>query len=468
MSSARSSAAPFPSIVMDPARPYAGMPSYYAATAHAAPERSPLKGDMRADICIVGGGFTGLSAALELVGKGLSIVLLEGERVGWGASGRNGGQLINGYSRSLDVIGRKYGHDAERGLGAMALEGGQLIRQRVAKYDIACDLVEDGGLVAATNRKQLDDMRAEVEVWRRHGHDAPYIVERDELPSIVRSERYVGGMVDPLNGHFHPLNFVLGEAAAFERAGGIIHERSRVTAVEHRTQPIVRTQHGSVRAAIVLLCGNAYLDNVVPALTARVMPVSSQIIVTEPLGARAAELLPTNACIEDANYILDYFRRTADDRLLYGGGVVYGGQDPASIRGKLRPTMLKTFPDLAGVAIDYAWSGKFALTLTRVPQIGRLSDSVYFSHGDSGHGVTTTQLLGRLLAEAVRGQLERFDLFASLPYRTFPGGRTFRVPLSVLGSWYYSGARPAGGLTQAPALARVRTADRPAASPPAR
>ncbi len=245
-------------------------------------------------------------------------------------------------------------------------------------------------------------------------------------------------MVDPSSGHFHPLNFLLGEAAAFEGLGGIIHEGSRVLSVEPGARPVVRTARGSVTADMLLLCGNAYLDATVPALTARIMPVSSQIIVTEPLGARAAALLPQNHCVEDANYILDYFRRTADGRLLYGGGVVYGGQDPASITGKIRPNMLKTFPELADARIDFAWSGKFALTLTRIPQIGRLSPNIYFSHGDSGHGVTTTQLLGRLLAEAVRGQIERFDVMAGLPYVPFPGGRAFRVPLSVLGSWYYA------------------------------
>ena len=417
--------------------PYGGMPSYYAASAHAAPVRPSLAGQVRADVCIVGGGFTGMSAALELVGRGLSVILLESERIGHGASGRNGGQLINGYSRSLEVIGKRYGPDAERGLGEMALEGAKLIRERVAAHGIACDLV-DGGFVAALNRKQLASLREEVAVWKRHGHDAPYIVEGDEVQAIVRTGRYVGGLVDPLSGHFHPLNFLLGEAVAVERAGGVIHEHSRVVTVEEGARPVVRTAAGSVEAAIVLLCGNAYLDDTVPALTARVMPVSSQIIVTEPLGARAAGLLPQNHCVEDANYILDYYRRTADGRLLYGGGVVYGGQDPASITGKIRPNMLKTFPELGDVRIDYAWSGKFALTLARIPQIGRLTPNIYFSHGDSGHGVTTTQLLGRLLGEAVQGQLGRFDLFAALPYHPFPGGRAFRVPLSVLGSWYYA------------------------------
>lgn len=416
---------------------YAGVPSYYAATAHPAPERPRLEGDVRADVCVVGGGFTGLSAALELAKRGLSVVLLEGERVGWGASGRNGGQLIHGYSRGLDVIGRRHGAEVERGLGEMALEGARIIRERIAEHGIDCDLV-DGGLIAAFNRKQLDEMREELESWARHGHHAPYVVERDAVASIVRSDRYVGGLVDPSGGHFHPLNFLLGEAAAFERLGGVIHERSRVTGITEGDRPVARTAHGSVEAAALLLCGNAYLGDAVPRLAGRVMPVSSQIVVTEPLGDRAEALLPGNHCVEDANYILDYYRRTADGRLLYGGGVVYGGRDPVSIEGRIRPNLRKTFPELADVRIDYAWSGNFALTLTRLPQIGRLSPTVYYSHGDSGHGVTTTQLLGKLLAEAVAGQLGRFDLFASLPYRAFPGGRALRVPLTVLGSWYYA------------------------------
>lgn len=416
---------------------YAGVPSYYAATAHRAPKRPPLTGEARADVCVVGGGFTGLSAALELAKRGLSVIVLEGERVGWGASGRNGGQLIHGYSRGLDVIGRRHGPDVERGLGEMALEGARIIRERVAEHGIDCDLV-DGGFVAAFNAKQLDEMRAEVETWARHGHHAPYVVEREAVRAIVRSDRYVGGLVDPSGGHFHPLNFLLGEAAAFERLGGVIHEHSRVTNITEGARPVARTAHGSVTAAALLLCGNAYLGDAVPRLSRRVMPVSSQIVVTEPLGVTAAALLPGNHCVEDANYILDYYRRTADDRLLYGGGIVYGGRDPASIEGKIRPNLRKTFPELGDVRIDYAWSGNFALTLTRIPQIGRLSSTVYYSHGDSGHGVTTTQLLGRLLAEAVAGQLGRFDLFANLPYRAFPGGQSFRVPLTVLGSWYYA------------------------------
>ncbi len=413
-------------------------PSYYAATANPAPERPALAGDAVADVCIIGAGFTGISAGLELAERGCSVIVLEAARVGWGASGRNGGQIVNGYSRELDVIGRRYGARAAEELGRMALEGGQIIRDRVAKYAIDCALVA-GGVMTAFTARQMRGLEHARQVWAQHGHAGMQLVDRAGLAPIVASDRYVGGLVDPLGGHIHPLNLVLGEAAALERLGGRIHELSRAVAVDSGAAPSVRTQAGRVRARHVLVCGNAYLGGLLHReIGSKIMPVSSQVMATAPLDpARLAALLPANYCIEDSNYFLDYFRRTPDHRLLYGGGTVYGGADPASIEGKLRPLMLKTFPSLHDVRMDYAWSGNFALTLPRIPHVGRVSPSVLFSHGDSGHGVTTTHLLGRLLGEAVAGETARFDAFARLPYLPFPGGRLLRVPLTVLGSWYY-------------------------------
>lgn len=411
--------------------------SWYAASAKDQRVRPSLEGETDAHVCVIGAGFTGMSAALELCERGHSVVVLEAERIGFGASGRNGGQIVNGYSRDLATIAKRYGPEKAVALGQMSLEGAAIIRDRVARYDIDCDL-RDGGFFAAFTEKQIREMETHKADWERYGHPALEMVSRSELPRYVKTDRYAGGMIDRLGGHIHPLNFVLGEAAAVEAFGGRIFERSRVLGVEEGARLRVRTAQGRVSCDYVLVCGNAYLFPQFPEISSRVMPVSSQIIVTEPLEPElAASLLPADYCVEDANYVLDYYRRTGDNRILYGGGIGYGGRDPADIEAVIRPKMLKTFPRLEGRRIDYAWGGNFALTLTRIPHVGRLSDRIYFSHGDSGHGVTTTQLLGKILGEAVSGHAGRFDIWASLPNLPFPGGQTFRVPLTQLGAWWY-------------------------------
>jgi len=411
-------------------------PTWYAATANDRRERPSLRGEVTADVCIIGAGFTGISAGLALAERGMSVVVLEAEKVGWGASGRNGGQIVNGYSRDLDVIERRYGKAAGAALAGMSLEGGHIIRDRVGRYAIACDL-RPGNAFLAFRDSQLKALEASMAEWRKAGHDQLELIDRAGVARVVDSDRYVGGLIDHLGGHIHPLNLVLGEASALERLGGRIFDQSRVTSVDIET-PLVRTAHGQVKAVTVLVCGNAYLGGLLPAISGKIMPVSSQQVATEPLDAALVErLLPADYAVEDVNYILDYYRRTADNRLLYGGGVGYGGADPADIAAMIRTKMLQTFPMLADTRIEFAWSGNFALTLTRIPHVGRLNPNVYFSHGDSGHGVTTTHLLGVVLAEAVAGQASRFDVWAGLPYLPFPGGHALRVPLTAIGALWY-------------------------------
>ena len=419
------------------AAPLGHAPSYYAATAHDRTIRPTLRGDVTVDVCVVGAGFTGISAALELAERGYTVAVLEAERIGFGASGRNGGQIVNGYSRNLEVIGRRYGAAAARALGDMALEGGRIIRERVRRHAIDCDLV-DGGFFAAFTAKQMKELEHEKAVWEAYGHPRLRMVDRAELPSVVRSDLYCGGLIDEAGGHLHPLNLVLGQAAAFESLGGRIYENARVIALDTGDKPQARTAEGAVSCRYLLVCGNAYLGSLLPQIGGGIMPVSSQVLATEPLDPPvAAALIPANHCVEDTNFVLDYYRRTADHRLLFGGGVVYGARDRGSIEGRLRPRLVKTFPQLAAARIDYAWSGNFALTLTRIPHVGRIGPSTYFSHGDSGHGVTTTHLLGRVLGEVVAGQAERFDVWSRLPCLPFPGGDRFRVPLTALGAWWY-------------------------------
>ncbi|WP_444988852.1 NAD(P)/FAD-dependent oxidoreductase [Halomonas mongoliensis] len=412
--------------------------SWYAATANPAPERPALAGELDCDVCVVGAGFTGLSAALHLAERGLSVVVLEAARVGFGASGRNGGQIVNSYSRDMDVIEAKYGTETARALGDMAFEGNRIIRERVERYAIDCDLA-DGNLFAACNRRQLDGLREHQALWERYGYRELELLEGEAVKREVNSDRYVGALVDHGGGHLHPLNLVLGQAAALESLGGRIYEQSAVEAVIHGEPVTLRTARGRVRAERVVMAGNAYLRGVLPEIEGRSMPCGTQIIATEPLGeARARALIPLGKAVEDCNYLLDYYRLTRDNRLLYGGGVNYGGEDPADITAVIRPKMLATFPQLADVKVDHAWSGTFLMTLNRLPQFGVLNGNVYYAQGYSGHGVTCTHLAGKLIAEVMHGQGERFDAFAGIPHLPFPGGRLLRVPLSALGAWYYS------------------------------
>ncbi|QGX39472.1 NAD(P)/FAD-dependent oxidoreductase [Permianibacter aggregans] len=411
--------------------------SYYAASALPHAVRRQLQEDLHTDVVVIGAGYTGLSSALHLLEAGYSVVVLEAARVGWGASGRNGGQLVQSYSRDVDVIADKYGQDTARMLGSMMFEGSQIIRERVKKYQIQCDL-KDGGLFVALSDKQVHGLREHKALWEQYGHKGLEFLDARQTQDVVHSERYRAALLDHWGGHIHPLNLALGEAAAVESLGGKIFEQSAVTSIERTAKPIVRTEHGSVQAKFVVVAGNAYLGGLVPELAAKSMPCGTQVIATEPLGERWQEVLPSDYCVEDCNYLLDYFRLSGDKRLIYGGGVIYGARDPEHIESIVRPKLEKTFPQLKDVRIDFAWTGNFLLTLSRLPQFGRLNDNIYYMQGYSGHGVTTTHLAGKLVAEAIKGQSERFDAFASLPHLPFPGGRLFRVPATALGAWYYS------------------------------
>ncbi|WP_148862834.1 NAD(P)/FAD-dependent oxidoreductase [Marinobacter fonticola] len=412
--------------------------SYYAASANDKTIRPTLKGHVTADICIVGAGFTGMSTALHMAEKGYKVVVLEGSRIGFGASGRNGGQIVNSYSRDIDFIERHYGEKVGAEMGQMAFEGGRIIRRFVQQYGIQCDL-KDGGLFAACNGKQFDELVAKKNLWEAHGHQQLELLDKQAIQQYVGSERYTGGLLDHSGGHFHPLNLVLGEAAAVESLGGVIYENSPALRIREGDKAVVHTGDGCVEADYVLVAGNAYLNGLLPKLESKAMPCGTQIITTEPLPEEVQRrLLPRDNCVEDCNYLLDYFRLSGDGRLIYGGGVTYGAREPEKVEALIVPKLLKTFPELKGVKVDYAWTGNFLLTLMRLPQFGRIGGNVYYAQGYSGHGITCTHLAGKVISDAIQGQAERFDIFSNLPQYPFPGGRMFRIPLTAMGAWYYN------------------------------
>lgn len=413
------------------------VPSWYAETAVPSPDWPALAGDASCDVCVVGGGYTGLTAALEFAERGFNVVLLEAERVGWGASGRNGGQLITGFSISMRAIERLVGRDGARAMWAIGQEATDQVRDRVERHAIDCDLAW-GYVHAAIKPRHERDADALLAEALAYGGTTLSRLDAAAIRTHVGTGFYRGGLLDTGSGHLHPLNFAIGLARAAADAGVRIHEGTRAVSFETGASPVVRTGAGSVRCRFVVLAGNAYIGDLSPRLDGWIMPAGTYIIATEPLGEeRARRLLPTNAAVSDMNFVLNYFRRSHDHRLLFGGGVSYSGFEDPRLKTQLRAEMLKVFPELAGAAIDKLWGGHVAITMNRLPQIGRLSPTVWFAHGYSGHGVALAGMAGRLIAEAVSGTAGRFDVLARIPHRRFPGGRWLRTPALVLAMLWF-------------------------------
>ncbi|MEZ8018362.1 FAD-binding oxidoreductase [Vibrio splendidus] len=412
--------------------------SFYANSIPNMPEFPQLQGNIECDVCVVGAGFSGLSTALHLAEKGFKVVVLESAKVGFGATGRNGGQIVNSYSRDVDVIESRYSQPQAKALCDMIFEGGDVIRGLIDKYDIECDH-KRGGLFTALNKKQLNGLEHHKKNWERYGNDQLTMLDAGQVEEAVGTQAYTGGLLDMRGGHIHPLKLALGEAAAFVSLGGQIFEQSAVTSIEKGISPVARTANGSVKSKYLVLAGNAYLGGLAPNISNKAIPCGTQVVATEPLtDEQLKQVLPSDYCVEDCNYLLDYFRLSADKRLLFGGGVVYGARDPQDIESLIRPKLEGIFPQLKGIKIDYTWTGNFLLTYSRMPQFGAFDDNIYYLQGYSGHGVTCTHLAGKLLAEALTGHAERFDAFAQLKHYAFPGGRHFQIPFTAVGAAYYN------------------------------
>ena len=413
-------------------------PSYYAATAVPWDDQPPLDGAASADVCVVGGGLSGLSAALELARQGLSVVVLEGSKVGWGASGRNGGQVIAGYACDIDTLVDQLGQDTARVMWDMTVEAVELIDSRVREFGIECDWTRGFCNAAVKPQAMADLAKWQDTLETRYGYTGTELWDKATLAGKLSSERYQGGLFDPHSGHLHPLNYTLGLARAALKLGVRIFEGTAVTRVEHGARPRVHTGHGHVDCDQVVLACNSYVGELMPALDRRIMPAGTYVIATEPLGeARARALIANNMAVCDTQFVLDYYRLSADHRLLFGGKVSYSGKAPANLSGAMREDMLRVFPQLADVKVDYAWGGFCDITMNRAPDFGRLSNNVYYLQGFSGHGVNITQIAGKVVAEAIAGSASRFDLFTRIRHRDFPGGRLMRTPALVLGMAYY-------------------------------
>jgi len=412
-------------------------PSWYADSVPAAPLRAPLRGDHVTDVCVLGAGYTGLSAALSLAERGYRVTVLEAQRVGWGASGRNGGQAIVGYGCEVDTLERLLGPADARRLFDFSRDGMALLRHRLQHHAIACDWRDGHASVAISARQERALRHGMQALVERYDYPLQWW-DKQELRSQLDSPRYRAAMFDAASGHLHPLAYALGLARAAERLGVVIHEASPVQALVRGPRPQLRTAMGTVSAGQVVIAGNAWLQGIAPELERRIMPVGTYIGASAPLGEeRARSLIRNDMAVADVSWALDYFRLSADHRLLFGGRASYSALPPPNLRGVMTRRMHQVFPQLADVGMDQVWGGYVDITRNRAPHWGRLTPNVYFAQGFSGHGVAATGLAGAIIAEAIAGQNERLDVFERIPHRPFPGGKLLRTPLLVAAmSWF--------------------------------
>ena len=410
--------------------------SYYANSIKEETNYPVLEEELTTDICIVGGGFSGVSAGLHLSELGYKVVIIEANKIGWGATGRNGGEIIGGFSGD-DIMQKKYDAKYSDMLWNMRWEGNDIIRKRVENYNIDCDL-KWGYLDVAIKKRHIQDLKFSYEDMQNHNYPHQIsLLTGDETKNLIGTNEYIGGLLNMGNGHVHSLNLCIGEAKAAESLGTLIYEKSPVVRIEKNNKPKIYTSKGSVSANSLLLTGNAY-HHFEKKMQNFIIPVNSFVIATEPLSNEIINKInPQDLAVCDPNYILEYFRLTGDKRLLFGTRLNYHGNDEDFIKTELRKKMLRIYPDLSNVKIDYGWTGKIAVTVNHIPQIGKLTSNIYYSQGYSGHGVNMTHLAGKLISEAISGTMERFDLFNSIRPVSIPGTYFLRRPLLSLGVMLY-------------------------------
>jgi gamma-glutamylputrescine oxidase len=412
--------------------------SYYLATQRQRIVRPSLQENLKCDVCVVGGGIAGCSTALHLSERGYNVILLEQQWIGFGASGRSGAQVIPGVSCGQSALTQLLGlHDAKT-IWDLTVAGIDLMRLLIQTHAIDCDWV-DGHLQVALKERQARELCLEQQhLQKSYNYAHLQYLDRTAVADLLATERYCAGLYDSRGGHLHSLNYTAGLAAAAEKAGVRIFEYSRAMRYDPHPHLRVYTAQGSVSCKYLAMCGNALLGDLAPVLQNKIIPVTTYIVATEPLGATvASDLIKNNTAVSDCNWIIDYFRRSADHRLLFGGRVNYSGLKSFDAPAVTRHRMLRVFPQLADAQIEYAWGGELDITMNRAPHFGRLDPHLYFLQGFSGHGIALTGIAGKLLADAIAGTAEKFDVFSKIPHRDFPGGSVLRRPLLVLAMLYY-------------------------------
>ena len=413
--------------------------SYYAATANQELSYGKLNSNIRTQVCVIGAGFTGLNTAINLAKKDFDVVLIESEKIGWGASGRNGGQLISGFSFS-DHFEKKGTEKDIQNIWQLGAKSADLVRERVSEFSIDCDLKE-GFIDVATNRKHMGELIDRSEEWKQSGyHHNLELVDENQVKKYVNSDSYVGGLIDSGSGHIHPLNLCLGEAKAASELGVMIYEDTHAVKISGGSPSKVATENGIIESDYVVIATNAYIGDLNKKLRRMVMPAASCIIATEPLSSELAEkVIPSDMAVCDQNTILDYYRLSAEKRMLFGGRFNYSGKIPSDdkIKIEIKKRMVSVFPELSEARVDYAWSGNVAVSLKKIPQLGRIDKNIFYSQGYSGHGVAPTHMAAKVIADAIDGDDEVLNTLSSVNHIQLPGGKWFSSPATAIGMMYY-------------------------------
>lgn len=413
--------------------------SWYAATADIEPARESLSGALSCDVCIIGAGFTGLSAALYLAKQNYKVVVLDAHRIGWGASGRNGGQLGSGQRVDQETLEQQYGVAEAKALWTLAQQSKQLVRELIEYHNIDCDY-QPGIIEANHKRRFTDSTKAHVDkLQSEYNYSAIEFTDGAELQNLLGTKAYYSAAVDHDAGHLHPLKYVLGLGKAASAAGAKIYELTQVTDVKTDNPAIVKTTHGEVKADYLMFACNGYLGDLQKDVASRVMPINNYIIATSPMSKEiSAQIIANNMAVADSKFVVNYFRKSKDHRMLFGGRESYGYRFPADIKSFVRTAMIKIYPQLESTTVDFGWGGTLAITMNRLPHLRAIKHNVITASGYSGHGVGMATLSGQLAAEAIAGSLQRFDVMAKIKHQKFPGGVAFRSPLMKLGMLYYS------------------------------
>lgn len=414
--------------------------SWYLATANNFHHPDSLDGSASCDVCVIGGGYTGLSSALHLAKRGYSVVLLEANKIGWGASGRNGGQLGSGHNKDQLELEKMLGPKSAKQLWELAEESKALTRQLISDYAIDCDLKP--GIAHPDHKASYAQSSMDYVEYlnSKYNYQAAEYYDKAKMADKLGSASYFGGMMDHDSWHLHPLNLALGLADAARDSGAKIYESTRVNKIIEGKQITVETSTGNINTKHVVVACNGYLGSLEKRIVGKIMPINNFIIATEPLDASTVDKInPDDIAVADSRFVVNYYRLSSDKRLLFGGGENYSSKFPKDIKSFVRKPMLQVYPELADVNIDYGWGGTLAVTMNRMPHFGRLNkNNIYYAQGYSGHGVGLSILAGQLISDAMSGEAEKFDIFSKVPTSSFPGGSLLRWPALVLGMTYYA------------------------------